>query len=75
MREIVENYYSSTFVPNPTTGHIALIGQQEEEGVNYIKGRKKGKEEEKEKEEETTTKCSTHLPHLAPRTSVQCAGK
>ena len=24
VREIVENYYSSTFVPNPTTGHICL---------------------------------------------------
>ena len=25
VREIVENYYSSTFVPNPTTGHIAYL--------------------------------------------------
>ena len=30
MREIGENNYSSTFVPNPATGHTALIGQQEE---------------------------------------------
>ena len=41
MRDIVENYYSSTFVPNPTTGHIALVGQQEEEGVEARRKRKR----------------------------------
>ena len=45
VRERVENYKTSTFVPNPTTGHIANVVQQEEEGVNYVKGggRKTGK--------------------------------
>ena len=43
VREIVENYNCSTFVPNPTTDHVSLIGQQEEEGAKYVKGRKKGK--------------------------------
>ena len=44
MREIVENYYSSTFVPNPTTGHIAYLAHgSPEEQVNYLKGRRKGK--------------------------------
>ena len=45
VREIVENYYSSTFVPNPTTGHIAYLahGSPEEQQVNYLKGRRKGK--------------------------------
>ena len=28
VKEIVKNYYSFTFVPNPTTGHIALTGHQ-----------------------------------------------
>ena len=44
VREIVENYYSSTFVPNPTTGHIAYLAHgSPEEQLNYIKGRRKGK--------------------------------
>ena len=44
VREIVENYYTSTFVPNPTTGHIAYLAHGSlEEQVNYIKGRRKGK--------------------------------
>ena len=45
MREIVENYYSSTFVPNPATGHIAYLahGSPEDQQVNYLKGRRKGK--------------------------------
>ena len=44
VREIVENYYSSTFVPNPTTGHIAYLAHgSPEEQVNYVKGRRKGK--------------------------------
>ena len=44
VREIVENYYSSTFVPNPTTGHIAYLAHgSPEEQLNYVKGRRKGK--------------------------------
>ena len=44
VREIVENYYSSTFVPNPTTGHIAYLAHgSPEEQVNYLKGRRKRK--------------------------------
>ena len=44
VREIVENYYSSTFVPNPTTGHIAYLAHRSpEEQVNYLKGRRKGR--------------------------------
>ena len=44
VREIVENYYSSTFAPNPTTGHIAYLAHgSPEEQVNYVKGRRKGK--------------------------------
>ena len=44
VREIVENYYSSTFVPNPTTGHIAYLAHgPPEEQLNYVKGRRKGK--------------------------------
>ena len=44
VREIVEKYYSSTFVPNPTTGHIAYLAHgSPEEQVNYVKGRRKGK--------------------------------
>ena len=44
VREIVENYYSSTFVPNPTTGRVAYPAHgKPEEQVNYIKGRRKGK--------------------------------
>ena len=44
VREIVENSYSSTFVPNPTTGHIAYLAHgSPEEQVNYVKGRSKGK--------------------------------
>ena len=44
VREIVENYYSSTFVPNPTTGHIAYLAHgSPEEQVNYVKGGRKGK--------------------------------
>ena len=36
-KEIVESYYSSTFVPSSGSGHIAaLIGQQDEEGVRYF---------------------------------------
>ena len=43
VREIVDNYYSSTFVPNPTTGHIAYLAHgSPEDQVNYIKGRRKG---------------------------------
>ena len=35
VREIVENYYSSTFVPNPTTAHIAYLARvSPEERVN-----------------------------------------
>ena len=60
VREIVENYYSSTFVPNPTTGHIAYLAHgSPEEQVNYVKGRRKGKGKGKggkDKKEETTTK-------------------
>ena len=58
VREIVENYYSSTFVPNPTTGHIAYLAHgSPEEQVNYVKGRRKGKEKEaKARKEEITTK-------------------
>ena len=44
VREIVENYYSSTFVPNPTTGHIAYLAHGPiEDQLNYLKGRRKGK--------------------------------
>ena len=44
VREIVENYYSSTFVPNATTGHIAYLAHgSPEDQVNYVKGRRKGK--------------------------------
>ena len=45
VREIVENYYSATFVPNPPTGHIAYLahGSPEEQQVNYLKGRRNGK--------------------------------
>ena len=44
VREIVENCYSSTFVPNPTTGRIAYLAHgSPEEQVNYVKGRRKGK--------------------------------
>ena len=44
VREIVENYCSSTFVPNPTTGHIAYLAHgSPEEQVNYVRGRRKGK--------------------------------
>ena len=58
VREIVENYYSSTFVPNPTTGHIAYLARGHDENVNYIKGRRKGKGKGKGKgkKKETTTK-------------------
>ena len=60
VREIVENYYSSTFVPNPTTGQIAYLAHgSPEEQVNYVKGRRKGKgrgKEAKARKEETTTK-------------------
>ena len=47
----LENYYSSTFVPNPTTSHIAYLahGSPEEQQVNYLKGRTKGKGEAKGK--------------------------
>ena len=58
VREIVENYYSSTFVPNPTTGHIAYLAHgSPEEQVNYVKGRRKGKGKGKggkARKEETT---------------------
>ena len=38
VRGIVENYHSSTFVPNPTTGHIAYLAHgSPEDQVNYIK--------------------------------------
>ena len=37
VREIVENYYSSTFVP------YLAHGSPEEQQVNYLKGRRKGK--------------------------------
>ena len=44
VRERVENYYSSTFAPNPTTGHSAYLAHcSPEEQVNYLKGRRKGK--------------------------------
>ena len=49
-REIVENYYSSTFVPNPTTGHIAYLAHGSEENVNYVKGGRKGKRGKGKKE-------------------------
>ena len=50
-RERVENHY----VRSPTAGHIALTRQQEEQGANYVKGRKKRKGRG-QGEEETTTK-------------------
>ena len=59
VREIVENYYSSTFVPNPTTGHIAYLAHgSPEEQLNYVKGRRKGKGKGKGEKarKETTTK-------------------
>ena len=43
VREIVENYYSSTFVPNPTIGRVAYLAHGLEKNVNYIKGRRKEK--------------------------------
>ena len=47
VREIVENYYSSTFVPNPTAGHMAYLahGSLKE----HVKKRKRKRRQRQER--------------------------